>query len=402
MRLTRTRTRTAAATPKRIGSELLIELLQRHFETSREVRRGICLLNAGEHDQAAEAFSHAASLGCSDRSLPSYLAACHLGRGQPGVAAETLAKEAGDKPAKTDLQIRHALAQWASGQREEAISSLRESIRLNPECAELHFQLGTRLSTLERYEEAELRFTQALNIDSDHTEALVSLALCCGVRGTPDEGLEPLQRAQAQKPHDPRIGLLLAQAAKAVRQKGHAFRMRAAMPEDEVVADRRGTKELARVSEADPDFVDAFLSLPAGLVGERIFGMLLQTLEVALEHQPEHAELHYHCGRVLERLGRNGDAIDRAERAVAIDARFTRALIELGKLYQKTDRTADATARLEQAIAAGAEYADVYYLLGNLYHRDGHATRARTAYQRALLINEDYTAARKALEALPA
>jgi tetratricopeptide (TPR) repeat protein len=166
--------------------------------------------------------------------------------------------------------------------------------------------------------------------------------------------------------------------------------------------DLRGIEELSRIIEIDPDFVDAFLSIPAGDLDEQVFAMLLRTLEAALERQPEHAELHYHCGRVLQRLGRNEAAIDENEKAVRIDPMFTRALIELGRLYHQTDRRDDATTRLEQAIEAGAEYADVYYLLGNLYRDKGEITLARSAYRRALDINTGYEEARQALAALTA
>jgi tetratricopeptide (TPR) repeat protein len=203
------------------------------------------------------------------------------------------------------------------------------------------------------------------------------------------------------RPHDARIGLLLAQAAEAMRQKGQVQRIRPSLPRAEQFQDDKGVHELSQVIEAEPEFVDAFLAIPTGDVDEGVFSMLLETLRAALDRQPEHAELHYHCGRVLQRLGRDQDAIDETEHAVKIDPRFTRALIALGKLYQQTDRTADATTRLEQAVAEGAEYADVFYLLGNLYCASGEVGRARSAYRRALLINDRYEVALQALAALP-
>lgn len=381
--------------------EELLTLLKARYEAADQVRRGVCLLNAGRYHQAEMAFKQAMDRGCVDRSLPAYLAACLLGEGKPDAAAGLFAEAVAQNETEASARIRHALTLWYSGNSEAAIQSLRDGIRQNPECAELHLQLGMLLTSQEKYEEAELRFTQAVNIDRGHTEALVSLSLCCGIRNAPDEAVLHLQRAQARRPHDARIGLLLAQAAQAARQQGCYIRLRADMPHDPD-HDDRGIEELSRVIEADPDFVDAFLALPTERADERIFVILLKTLKAALGRHPEHAELHYHCGRVLSRLGRNRDAINENERAVEIDPTFTRALIELGKLYHQTDRSADATTRLERAIAAGAEYADVYYLLGNLYRDQGQVTRARSAYRRALLINDRYEAAMEALEALPA
>jgi len=388
--------------PPPLHSEKLLEYIKTHFDAVREVRRGVCLLNAGEYDKAANAFTRASRTGCSDKSLPAFLGACLIAQGHAAAAASCFAKSGGDDAEKTTAQIRHNLALWAAGKHDDAIATFRENIRENPECAELHFQLGTLLTSIEQYEEAELRFTQTLTIDREHAEALVSLALCCAVRNTPAEALTYLQRAQARKPHDARIGLLLAQAANAMHEQGCEPRVRAVMPDEGIVADQRGMAELSHVIEAEPDFVDAFLSIPVGEVDEQVFAMLLETIRTALERQPEHAELHYHCGRVLTRLGRREDAIGANERAVEIEPRYTQALIELGKLYQQTDRTVDAATRLEQAVAAGAKYADVFYMLGNLYRTQGEVSRARSAYRRALLINDRYEAAVQALASLPA
>lgn len=380
----------------------LVNWIKNRYQAMDHVRRGICLLNAGAFAAAEKEFQKAGEFGASNRSLPSYLAACCLGRGRADQAAERFARIVDDDATDTVARIRQAMALWSAGKSDAAVTTLRQAVRRNPESAELHFQLGTFLTSLDRFEEAELRFTQAISIDGDHTEATVSLALCCGVRNAPGEALAPLRRAHAKRPHDARVGLLMAQAAKATEQQGGVVRVHATMPEEDPLSDARGIEELSDVIADEPDFVDAFLSIPVGSVDEGVFAMLLATLETALERQPEHAELHYHCGRVLARLGRSEDAITENEKAVQLDPTFTRALIELGKLYHRTDRTADATTRLEQALAAGAEFADVYLLLGHLYRDQGHPVRARTAYQRALAINERYAEAIDAQSALPA
>ena len=380
----------------------LLEHLRRHVQAENDVRRGICLLNAGRYEQAAAAFRRALELGCDGRSLPAYLASALRGQGRHAEAAEVLERPAASAGAGAAEVIRHALAVWEAGEPQRAVSLLRRAVREDRDNAELQYQLGLLLARLDEREEAELRFVQAVLIDRRHVDALVSLALCRAMQGAWREALSHLQEAQALRPTDARIGLLLTQAAAAVEREGGYPRVQTVMPPDDPAADEEGIAELSRIIEDDPDFVDAFLALPAETVGERVFAMLLRTLEKALERQPEHAELHFHCGQVLERLGRSGEAIERTERAVAIDPAYVRALIALGRLYQRTDRRDDARVRLEQALAAGAEYADVYYLLGNLYRQEGLWTRARQAYRRALSINARYEAAREALAALPA
>jgi len=378
----------------------LVAAVKARFLAADQTRRGVCLLNAGRFAEAEAVFRQAVDAGTPHRSLAAYLAASWMGRNRPDAAARELGGAEASDPSRETMLIRHALSLAAGGRTAEAVDALRDAIRSDPERPAVHFQLGTLLASTGRYEEAELRFTQAINIDRTHVDAVVSLALCYGTRNAAAEAVRLLQRAQTARPHDAKIALLLAQAAKAAQQSGLAVSVRAGMPDDDPLDDADGIEELSRVIETDPDFVDAFISLGVGEVDERIFAMLLATIERALERQPEHAELHFHCGRVLDRLGRAQDAIDENERAVALNPTFTRALIELGKLYQQTDRQADATTRLERAVAVGAEYADVYYLLGNLYRHQGMVGPARTAYRRALVLNGRYEAAIQALETL--
>jgi tetratricopeptide (TPR) repeat protein len=376
--------------------------IKQYFHALDDVRRGVCLLNAGAFQEAAIAFSQAAVHGGTMKSLASYLAACHLGQGNPEEAARSFGRQAADEPDNPGPRIRQAHALAESGQRPEAIALLRQAIANHPETAELHFQLGLMLSEEEDYEEAELRFTQAVNLDADHTDALLALAMCMGVRQAPDQAVRYLVRAQARRPFDPTIAFMLSKAAAGLKDEGEAVSVRATIPDETVIDDRAGIDELARVIAADPDFVDAFISIPRGAVDEQVFAVLLRTIEVALERQPEQAELHFHCGQLLERLDRPREAIDATERAVGLSPRFTRALINLGKLYHRTDRAEDAVTRFEQAVAVGGDYADVYYLLGKLYRDRGEIHRARLAFRRALSLNERYEEARQALQSLEA
>ena len=373
--------------------------LQQHFEASAAARRGLCLLGAGLYEKAESMFRRAQQTGWTDGSLPAFLAASLYGQGRAEDAAQAVAPSVVQRDAGTAAQVRHALLLWEAGRPDDAIASLRHSVSKNPERAELHFQLGTLLSSMQDYEEAELRFTQAINLDRRHTEAWVSLAMCCGLRHAPREAVGYLQTAQKQRPNDLRIAMLLAQAAAAVQATGAEVCLQPAMP-DEAYVDPAGVAELASVIQSDPDFVDAFLSISVTDLDKRVYAMLLATIELALERQPEHAELHFHCGQVLDRLGRREDAISATERARAIDPTFARALIELGRLYHRTNRRADAMARLEEAIRAGADYADVHLMLGDLYRDEGKTDRAKASYRRALALNDRYEAAEQALAAL--
>ena len=155
----------------------LIGRIGAYYRAAQDLRRGICLLNADRPDEEVKAFSRTVGSGCDSRSLPSYVAACLLPQGGAGGGGAQFGQAVGATPGSAAIRIRRALVLWASGRCGDAMQCLRDSIQADPECAELYFQLGTLVASLERYDEAELRFTQAISLDRDHTEALVSLAM---------------------------------------------------------------------------------------------------------------------------------------------------------------------------------------------------------------------------------
>ena len=379
-----------------------LELLQRYYQAQQQLRRGICLLNAGQYEQAERAFSSAAKLNPHSRPLPLLLAACHVGRGRYDLAAAEMERQTLAEPDDVTARIRRALLLWRDSRPHEAIEYLRQGVAAHPDSAELQFQLGTLLAAMDEYAEAELRFTQAIAIDKNHTDALVALAQCCAVGQRVDEAKRYLERAQRRRTNDARVGLLLAQAAKALRDGGTPIDIQAQIPDEESSDEVEGLEQLSRVFEADPGFIDAFLGLPTGELDDEVHDVLLRSLGLALDRSPRHAGLHCAVGRLLARMGRNDEAARSIERAVEIDPQYVQALIQLGRLYHQANRDQEAIERLNQAIAAGAEYADLYYLLGNLYRRNGQASQARRAYVRALKINRNYEAARTALETLAA
>ena len=152
------------------------------------------------------------------------------------------------------------------------------------------------------------------------------------------------------------------------------------VPEDVPELDEDSLERLGRIIIEDPDFIEAFLSLPESEIDPEVFSTLAATLEMTLESHPELADLHYHCGAVYRRLGRRIDAIEHTERAVVLNPRYVSALIQLAELYGQTDQWAMGVERLEQAIAAGGDYPDVHLLLGKLCQVGGRTDRARRAF----------------------
>lgn len=109
------------------------------------------------------------------------------------------------------------------------MNRLRSAIARDPENADLHFQLGRLLIESSLWDEAELRFTQVLSIARDNVEAMIALAMCHSRRSEHDSAVGHLQRAQAARPGDAAIALLLARSAKAAQDEGTPIHVCAAI-----------------------------------------------------------------------------------------------------------------------------------------------------------------------------
>jgi tetratricopeptide (TPR) repeat protein len=245
--------------------------------------------------------------------------------------------------------------------------------------------------------EAEKLFERAISLNPSHAGAYERLAQCGSADNRHERAVQFLERAHQLDPSNLRVTWQLALATQSTGGEFRpAIKTPAARPIDAAAIERLGEAIVA-----EPDFVQAFLSLPVTEADGEVFSALAATLESALRQHSEFADLHYHCGMVYRRLGRDKDAIQHAEQAVQLNPRYVGALVLLAQLYSQTDRCADAMQRLEQALQAGGDYPDVHYLLGRMSQTTGQFARARQAYERALDLNKHYSAAREALAALP-
>lgn len=373
----------------------------RYYLALAHYRLAISKFEARCFPEATQHFRAAAWANPTGADYARFLAACYVQTGQLEPAARELQAMLARRPDDAGVRIRLALVLHRQGSPTQAQALLREGLRLTPMNAELHYQLGVMLAAEDNLPEAERLFERTIAIEPTHAGAYERLAQCCALLSRFERALSYLQRAHRYAPANPRIALQLNLLAQSLIATGQSVSVDW-QPAGTAPPDADSIERLSEAILREPDFVEAFLSLPETEVDTEIFSTLAAVLEQALRTRPEYADLHYHCGAIYRRLGRHDEALQHAERAVALNGRYINALILLADLYARTDRWADGVERLEQAIRAGADYPDVHCLMGRLFQSGGELDRARQEYQRALELNENYAAAREALVALAA
>lgn len=370
--------------------------LAKFYLGQSHLKHGIELMNDGRHVQAVHHFNVARRLNPDAAGLSRYLATCYAAQRKFDLAADELDRSPDSDVDASTQAIRLAYALARNGQVQKGIETLIEAMDKTPHRIDVRRHLGMMYVASEQYVDAICIFQEAVELAPLDAELRRCFGMALAASEDHAEAAEQLSIAMRLRPNDAYLGALTAMAMEA--SKSTCVKVRVDPATDQLAPiDDCSIDSLSELIVSEPDFVEAFLALPQTGMDDEIFSLMAGVLERALAMNPEFADLHYHCARVYQRLGRMNEAIDEASRAVEINPRYVQALIQLGQLYASQDKTLEARDRLGRAILFGGDYPDVHYLIGELYRREGDVASAADSYRRALALNERYGRARDAL-----
>jgi tetratricopeptide (TPR) repeat protein len=101
--------------------------------------------------------------------------------------------------------LRHdavAMLYLQDGRPQDALTYFRESLRLNPDSAPTHYNLGLALSMLRQYPDAMREYEAAVRLDPAHAEAQNNLGAMLHVAGRLDEAATHYRRALDLRPEN--------------------------------------------------------------------------------------------------------------------------------------------------------------------------------------------------------
>lgn len=373
--------------------------LAKFYLGQAHLKFGIELMNGGKHVVAIHHFNTARRLNPDAAGLSKYLATCYVAQRNFDMAVEEFDRSPDSNVDASTQAIRLAHALARNGDYQSAVEKLVKAVDAAPHRVDVRRHLGMLYAAMEQYIDAVCVFQEAVELAPLDAELRRCFGMALAASEDHSEAAEHLAIAMKLRPNDAYLGMLLAMAMDAAKTTCVKVRVD---PATDLLApiDECSIDSLSELIVSEPDFVEAFLALPQTGLDDDIFSLMAGVLERALASNPEFADLHYHCARVYQRLGRTDEAIDEARRAVEINPRYVQALIQLGKLYSSQEETLEARDRLSQAILYGGDYPDVHYLIGELYRRDGDPRSAADSYRRALKLNDHYGLAREALATL--
>ena len=218
------------------------------------------------------------------------------------------------------------------GKSDEAVAEYREAIRLKPDLAVAHYNLGNALRGRGKVDEAIAAYREAIRLRPDLAEAHTNLGTILGGQGKLDEAIAAFREAIRLRPDD----------AEAHTNLGSALRNRG--KSDEAIAECR---EAIRLK---PDLASAHYNLGTILGGQGKLDEAIAEYREAIRLQPDLAVARYSLGRVLADQGKVSDAIAVYREAIRLQPDLAVAHYNLGIALGGQGKSDEAIAEYREAI----------------------------------------------------
>jgi tetratricopeptide (TPR) repeat protein len=208
-----------------------------------------------------------------------------------------------------------AEALFQSGRFDEAIAECQKALRIKPDFAAAHIDLGAALVENQRggdgarrqngaVDEAIVHYRRALQIKPDFAQAHSNLGTALLLKGQVDEAIAHYQKAL----------------------------------------------------EIDPNFAEAQYSLGNAFLAEGEYSESIAAYEAAVSIRPDYFEAHYNLGRVLATIGKTGEALDEFNEALRVGGNSAKVHCALGSLLGRMGHREEATAHLVEALRLKPDY----------------------------------------------
>jgi serine/threonine-protein kinase len=269
------------------------------------------------------------------------------------------------------LRLVHGNALFAQRRHEEAEAAYRQAIRLKPDYAEAHYNLGVILNGQGRHKEAEAAYRQAIRLKPDDHDAHANLGIALNGQGRHKEAVAACQAAVRLKPDDPNAHNNLGA----------------------VLNDQGSYKEAEAACRAairlKPDLPQAHNNLGAALGRQGRHKEAEAACRTAIRLKPDHHLAHHHLGVLLNRQGRHKEAEAACRTAIRLKPDYSDSHYNLGNALNGQGRYKEAEAACRTAIRLKPNHPEAHNNLGAVLGRQGRDKEAEAAYRTAIRLKPD-------------
>jgi tetratricopeptide (TPR) repeat protein len=275
----------------------------------------------------------------------------------------------------------------AGGKTAEAVAQYQAALRLKPDYAEAHNNLGNVWSEMPgRLDDAVAELREALRLKPDYAAAHNNLGIIwSNTPGKLNEAVAEFQEALRLRPD----------FAEAHNDLGNAWSNLPGRSDDAIAEFQEALRLKPGYAEAHFNLGNAWAGMPGRL------NDAVAEFQEALRLKPEFAEAHNNLGNAwLGMPGRLGDATAEFQEALRLKPGYAEAHYNLGSAWMSTPgRTGEAIAEFQEAVRLRPGYAEAHYnLAAALLGRPGQADAVKAQLAAFLQLWPDKDQARQLAE----
>ncbi|MBE9186359.1 tetratricopeptide repeat protein [Microcoleus sp. LEGE 07076] len=295
-----------------------------------------------------------------------------------------------------------------SGRLTEAIAHYKKALEINGNFAETASNLGSALAEAGETAEAIAQYQRALSLNPNCAEALINLGLLREEEGNVGEACSLYEQAIQVNPNCAAAYLNLGIALeKQGEETGANYDRAIANYERAIAIDPNyfdalhnlayASIRLGRVDRAiayyeralalQPDLAATDLALGNWLSNQDQLDEALAFCQQAIEKFPDSAGARCNLAIVLHKQGKIQDAIACYQQALSLKPEFPEALNNLGKAFEEAGKMAEAIDCYRRAIELKPGYVNSLNGLGNIFHQGGQFADAVSYYNQAVQLN---------------
>ncbi len=314
--------------------------------------------------------NHIIALNPQARSAHRNLAVALLAAGRPAeaLAASLVAVE--QRPGSARAHNTHGEAFLALDRLDEAEGSFRRALELDPSQKRAHLNMAEIRNRQGRLAESIKWYREVIDIDPESASAHYGIGTAMFRLGQYAQAAQSLERAVSLLPDALPVGSFHLLAEALLRQERY----------EEALARYRG------VLEMDPENAPALAGIGYALFHLKRYEQAIDSLARSISLRPESpaaADRHVVIGQASMELGREGAAAEHYGRALAVDARNTKALDALAVLRFRQQRYEEALRLYKTMIDIGETGAQLHANVGAVLYHLGRPEEARRSLERA-------------------
>ena len=287
--------------------------------------------------------------------------------------------------------FKRAVELQQQGKLTEAADEYRALLKLKPDYAEAHANLGIVLARLGKYDEAVAAYESALKLAPNQTMILLNLGIAHYRAGKFDQAVAAFQRLLEQRPDVTQARQLYGLSLSALGRDEEAVKQLEqtldAAPPDAAALYSLG---LAYLRLGKPGFratLERLAAFPAGLPALHLlqgqaflrdleFEKALEELQSAAQLNPDLPRLHFSIGLAHHQLGHNKEAVAAFEEEAKRSPQDFATIYYLADALEKDGNVSAARRQVEAALTLDAQSPEANGLLGKILLKQGKAAEA--------------------------